>query len=256
MKEKDSRQRYLIVGGVAGGATAAARIRRLTEDAEIILFEKGGHISYANCGLPYYIGGVITDRERLFVQTPEAFGRRFNIDVRVNSEVTAIDTQAKTVSVRTTAGREYTERYDRLLLSPGASPVRPPLPGIGSEGIFTLRNVEDTDRIKAYMEQKNVRRAVIVGGGFIGLEMAENLTHAGAEVSVVEMAPQVMTPIDFSMAALVHEHLVEKGVRLYLGQAVEAFAHDGEELTVRLKTGMELKADIVQIGRASCRERV
>ena len=245
MKEKDSRQRYLIVGGVAGGATAAARIRRLTEDAEIILFEKGGHISYANCGLPYYIGGVITDRERLFVQTPEAFGRRFNIDVRVNSEVTAIDTQAKTVSVRTTAGREYTERYDRLLLSPGASPVRPPLPGIGSEGIFTLRNVEDTDRIKAYMEQKNVRRAVIVGGGFIGLEMAENLTHAGAEVSVVEMAPQVMTPIDFSMAALVHEHLVEKGVRMYLGQAVEAFAHDGEELTVRLKTGMELKADIV-----------
>ncbi|MGM9713846.1 MAG: FAD-dependent oxidoreductase [Prevotella sp.] len=245
MKEKRHGQRYVIVGGVAGGATAAARIRRLTEDAEIILFERGEHISYANCGLPYYIGGVITERERLFVQTPEAFGRRFNIDVRVNSEVTAIDTQAKTVSVRTADGKEYAERYDRLLLSPGASPVVPPLTGIGSEGIFTLRNVADTDRIKAYMTERSVRRAVIVGGGFIGLEMAENLMHAGAEVSVVEMAQQVMAPIDFSMAALVHEHLVEKGVRLYLGQAVEAFSHYGQELAVRLKSGMELKADMV-----------
>ena len=208
--------KYIIVGGVAGGATAAARIRRLTEHAQIILCEKGEHISYANCGQPYYIGGVITDRNRLFVQTPEAFGRRFNIDVRTNSEVVAIDSAKKEVTVRTADGRQYTESYTKLLLSPGASPVRPPLPGIDSEGIFTLRNVADTDRIKAYMQQHAVRHAVIVGGGFIGLEMAENLHHAGAKVAVVEMAPQVMGPIDFSMAAAVHQHLLQKGVSLFL----------------------------------------
>lgn len=186
--------KYLIIGGVAGGATAAARIRRNTEQADIVLFEKGEYISYANCGLPYYIGGVIADRDRLFVQTPEAFGRRFNIDVRTRSEVTAIDVKQKKVTVTTADGQTYEETYDKLLLSPGASPVRPPLPGIDSEGIFTLRNVNDTDRIKQYMEQHRVKRAVIVGGGFIGLEMAENLHHAGAEVAVVEMANQVMAP--------------------------------------------------------------
>ena len=164
-----NKKKFLIVGGVAGGATAAARIRRMTEDAEIILFEKGEHISYANCGLPYYIGGVIEDRDRLFVQTPEAFGRRFNIDVRTRSEVTAIDATARKVTVRTADGKEYSECYDKLLLSPGASPVVPPLDGIDSEGIFTLRNVSDTDRIKRYMSNHKVRRAVIVGGGFIGL---------------------------------------------------------------------------------------
>ena len=239
------KKRLVIVGGVAGGATAAARMRRLTEEAEIILFEKGPYISYANCGLPYYIGGVIEARDRLFVQTPEAFGRRFGIDVRTGSEVTAIDPKARTVSVRTADGRAYTEPYDKLLLSPGASPVRPPLKGIDSEGIFTLRNVADTDRIKAYIEQHRVKRAVIVGGGFIGLEMAENLVHAGAEVAVVEMAPQVMAPIDFSMASLVHEHLLQHGVRLYLQQAVESFSRDGDELTVHFKSGVELKADMV-----------
>ena len=192
----DCHMKILIVGGVAGGATAAARIRRNTEDAEIILFEKGAYISYANCGLPYYIGGVISERDRLFVQTPEAFGRRFNIDVRVNHEVTAIDLAGKAVTVRMADGREYTETYDKLLLSPGASPVRPPLPGIDTKGIFTLRNVADTDAIKAYVKERGVSRAVIVGGGFIGLEMAENLAHAGARVSVVEMADQVMGPID------------------------------------------------------------
>ncbi len=244
MSEK-KKQRYLIVGGVAGGATAAARMRRLTEEAEIVLFEKGAYISYANCGLPYYIGGVIADRERLFVQTPEAFGRRFNIDVRVNSEVTAIDTAGKTVTVRTKDGRTYTEPYDKLLLSPGASPVRPPLPGIDSEGIFTLRNVDDTDRIKAYVTERGVRRAVIVGGGFIGLEMAENLVHAGAQVAVVEMAPQVMAPIDFSMAALVHEHLTQHGVKLYLEQAVESFSREDGRLTVHFKSGISLETDMV-----------
>lgn len=237
--------KYLIVGGVAGGATAAARIRRLTEDAEIILFEKGKYISYANCGLPYYIGGVIEQRDSLFVQTPEAFGKRFNIDVRVENEVLSIDAAQKQVTVRSADGQEYVETYDKLLLSPGASPVVPPLKGIDSEGIFTLRNVSDTDRIKTYMQTHNVRRAVIVGGGFIGLEMAENLKHAGAEVAVVEMAPQVMGPIDYSMAALVHEHLLQQDVKLYLEQAVESFAREGDELTVNFKSGISLKADMV-----------
>ena len=238
-------KKYLIVGGVAGGATAAARIRRLTEDAEIILFEKGAYISYANCGLPYYIGGVIEERDRLFVQTPEAFGKRFNIDVRTRSEVIAIHPEKKQVTVRSAEGRQYTENYDKLLLSPGASPVVPPLPGIQSEGIFTLRNVDDTDRIKAYMTAHQVRRTVIVGGGFIGLEMAENLKHAGSQVAVVEMAPQVMGPIDYSMAALVHQHLQQQDVKLYLEQAVERFSREGDELTVYFKSGISLKADMV-----------
>ncbi|MGN0205785.1 MAG: FAD-dependent oxidoreductase [Muribaculaceae bacterium] len=240
-----SKTRYLIVGGVAGGATAAARIRRLTEDAEIVLFEKGKYISYANCGLPYYIGGIIEERDKLFVQTPEAFGKRFNIDVRVENEVLAIDAAKKQVSVRAADGSEYVETYDKLLLSPGASPVVPPLKGIDNEGIFTLRNVSDTDRIKNYMNTHSVRRAVIVGGGFIGLEMAENLSHAGAEVAVVEMAPQVMGPIDYSMAALVHEHLLQHDVRLYLEQAVESFSREGDELTVHFKSGISLRADMV-----------
>lgn len=237
--------KYLIVGGVAGGATAAARIRRLTEDAEIVIFDKGEYISYANCGLPYYIGGIIEERDRLFVQTPESFGRRFNIDVRTKNEVTAIDAAAKQVRVRTADGKEYIESYDKLLLSPGASPVVPPLNGIDSEGIFTLRNVSDTDRIKEYMTSHRVKRAIIVGGGFIGLEMAENLKHAGAQVAVVEMASQVMAPIDYSMASHVHEHLLQQGVKLYLEQAVEGFSRENAELTVHFKSGVTLKTDIV-----------
>ena len=237
--------KYLIVGGVAGGATAAARIRRLTEDAKIVIFDKGEYISYANCGLPYYIGGIIEERDRLFVQTPESFGRRFNIDVRTKNEVTAIDAAAKQVRVRTADGKEYIESYDKLLLSPGASPVVPPLNGIDSEGIFTLRNVSDTDRIKEYMTSHRVKRAVIVGGGFIGLEMAENLKHAGAQVAVVEMASQVMAPIDYSMASHVHEHLLQQGVKLYLEQVVEGFSRENDELTVHLKSGVTLKTDIV-----------
>ena len=241
----NTNQKYVIIGGVAGGATAAARIRRNTEQAEIILFEKGEHISYANCGLPYYIGGVIEERERLFVQTPEAFGKRFNIDVRVNSEVVGIYPDKKSVSVRTSDGREYTESYDKLLLSPGATPVRPPLPGIDSEGIFTLRSVADTDRIKEHILRHHVRHAVIVGGGFIGLEMAENIHRTGAQVTVVEMANQVMTPIDFSMASIVHQHLQEKGVQLYLDQKVESFTrHDGM-LRVHFQSGIKLDADFV-----------
>ena len=230
---------------MAGGATAAARIRRNTEKAEIVLFEKGDYISYANCGLPYYIGGVIEERGRLFVQTPEAFGRRFRVDVRTRSEVMKVDVKRKCVTVRTADGKTYTEAYDKLLLSPGASPVRPPLPGVDSEGIFTLRNVADTDRIKAYMQERQVKRAVIVGGGFIGLEMAENLHRAGAEVAVVEMADQVMGPVDYSMAALVHEHLQQKGVRLYLKQAVEAFERKGDDIAVKFKSGVSIDAQLV-----------
>lgn len=237
--------KYLIIGGVAGGATAAARIRRLSEDAEIILFEKGEHISYANCGLPYYIGGIIEEREKLLVQTPESFGTRFNIDVRVNSEVTAIDRANKRVTVRMSDGSCYEESYDKLLLSPGATPVRPPLQGIDTEGIYTLRNVADTDIIKGRVASGNIRRAVIVGGGFIGLEMAENLVHAGAEVAVVEMAPQVMGPIDFSMAQIVHNHLQDKGVRLYLETAVESFAKAGDAIEIKFSDGRTLEADMV-----------
>ena len=241
----EKRVKHLIIGGVAGGATAAARIRRNDEKAEIILFEKGEYISYANCGLPYYIGGTIKERDSLFVQTPEAFGRRFNIDVRTKNEVIEIDVEGKLVKVKDGDERVYTESYDRLLLSPGATAVRPPIKGIESEGIFTLRNVNDTDKIKEYIEKHNVRRAVIVGGGFIGLEMAENLHAAGAHVSVVEMAPQVMAPIDFSMAQIVHEHLVTKGIELHLGEGVVSFDNSGEGISVELSSKKSIAADIV-----------
>ena len=237
--------KHIIIGGVAGGATAAARIRRADEGAEIVMLERGKYISYANCGLPYYIGGVISDRERLFVQTPESFGKRFNIDVRVENEVVEIQPKEHTVTIRRKDGSQYKETYDKLLLSPGASPVRPPLPGIDSEGIFTLRNVNDTDRIKTYLTTKSVKRAVVVGAGFIGLEMAENLHHTGVDVSVVEMGNQVMAPVDFSIAAHLHQHLTQKGVSLYLEQAVAAFERKGDEIRVMLKSGETIVADMV-----------
>lgn len=237
--------KIIIIGGVAGGATTAARIRRSDETADILLIEKGKYISYANCGLPYYIGGVIDDRHKLFVQTPEAFSVRFRVDVRTENEVIFIDKARKTVTVRRPSQDTYEESYDKLLISTGASPVRPPLPGIDLEGIFTLRNVTDADCIKAYMEAHPVRRAVVVGGGFIGLEMAENLHRAGAKVSIAEMDNQVMAPLDFSMAALVHQHLMEKGVNLYLGQAVASFERVGKEIKVMLKSGLSVMADVV-----------
>lgn len=237
--------KHLIIGGVAGGATAAARIRRISESDDIILFEKGEYISYANCGLPYYIGGTIADRDRLFVQTPEAFGRRFNIDVRVRSEVLSIDKEAKKVKVKSPDGSVYEESYDKLLMSPGAMPLVPPLPGIGSEGIFTLRNVADTDAVKSYMKEHAVRRAAIVGAGFIGLEMAENLHEAGVEVAIVEMADQVMTPVDYSMAAIVHQHLQQKDVRLYLNTAVSAFEKKENGISVMFRSGENIEVDMV-----------
>ena len=237
--------KIIIIGGVAGGATTAARIRRVDETAEIILLEKGKYISYANCGLPYYIGGVIEEREKLFVQTPEAFSTRFRVDVRTENEVIFIDRKKKTVTVRQSSEDTYEESYDKLLISTGASPVRPPLPGIDLPGIFTLRNVTDTDRIKEYINSHSPRKAVVVGAGFIGLEMAENLHAQGAKVSIVEMGNQVMAPIDFSMASLVHQHLMDKGVNLYLEQAVASFEREGKGLKVTFKNGQSISADIV-----------
>lgn len=237
--------KHIIIGGVAGGATASARIRRIDEKAEIILLEKGKYISYANCGLPYYIGGVISERERLFLQTPQSFGRRFNVDVRVENEVIAVDPSAKAVTIRRADGAEYMETYDKLLLSPGASPISPKINGIELEGIFTLRNVADTDAIKHYLETHNINNAVVVGAGFIGLEMAENLAHTGAVVSIVEKLDQVMPPIDFSMAALVHDHLIQKGVNLFLEKSVEEFESKNGQIEVKLSSGETLLADMV-----------
>lgn len=237
--------KHIIIGGVAGGATAAARIRRADESAEIVLIEKGKYISYANCGLPYYVGGVIKEREKLFVQTPESFGRRFNIDVRVENEVVGIDTVGKRISVRRIDGTEYTEHYDKLLLSPGSAPMCPPIKGIETEGIFTLRNVEDTDRIKNYLDTHEVRDVVVVGGGFIGLEMAENLHNAGIPVSIIEMAEQVMAPVDFSIASHVHRHLLDKGMSLYLRQGVEQFERLNNRIAVYLSSDEKIEADMV-----------
>ncbi len=238
--------KYIIIGGVAGGASAAARLRRLDERAEILLFEKGEYISYANCGLPYYIGGVISDRERLFVQTPESFAGRFGIDVRVLSEVKKIDTEQKKVWVEDLRkGKMYEESFDKLVLSPGAEPVRPPLEGISAEGIFSIRNVADTDRIHTYINRHEVRQAVVIGGGFIGLEMAENLAVKGIEVTIVEMADQVMTPVDYEIAAVIHRHLREKGIRLRLKEAVTAFRKSEKGLVVELRGGDLLETELV-----------
>lgn len=239
--------KHVIIGGVAGGATAAARIRRVDEHAEIVLFERGNDISYANCGLPYYIGGVIDKRDKLFLQTPESFGKRFNVNVRVRTEVISIDIHKKQITFRNSKNETGVESYDRLLLSPGASPVRPPLKGIDSEGIFTLRNVADTDVIKKYISTHEIKHAVVIGAGFIGLEMAENLHRVGAAVSIMEMAPQVMNTIDFPMAGMVHQHLNEHGVNLYLNEAVAAFERKADGLDVIFRSGKVLHASMVII---------
>lgn len=239
--------RYLIIGGVAGGATTAARLRRNDENAEIVIFERGDYISYANCGLPYYIGDKITDRDALFVQTPKGFGTRFKIDVRIKSEVTRINRPEKSIEVRKTdTGEVYTEKYDRLVLSPGAVPIKPQIPGIDDERIFTLRSVPDTDRIKSFIEKHHPKRAVIVGAGFIGLEMAENLHAKGIFVTIVEMAEQVMNTLDFEMASMVHQHLKTKNVEFYLNDGVSAFSKRGDKrIAIKLSSGRELISDMV-----------
>lgn len=238
--------KVVIIGGVAGGATAAARLRRLDEQAEIIILERSGYISYANCGLPYYIGGEITDREALTLQTPASFWARFRIEVRVHNEVTAIHPERKNVTVRRLDdGVVYEEAYDKLILSPGAKPVRPALPGINDSRILTLRNVEDTFAIHAFIEQNAPRRAVVAGGGFIGLEMAENLTQQGIETTIVERMEQVMAPLDSDMACSVHAYLREKGVNLRLGETVAGFTSNEAGLRVRLESGDSVSADFV-----------
>lgn len=238
--------KYIIVGAVAGGASTAARLRRMDEKAEIILFEKGEYISYANCGLPYYIGDIIKTRDKLFVQTAASFNQRFNIDVRVKTEVISIDATKKTITARNQeTNKEYTESYDKLVLSPGADPVRPPLPGIGLEGIFTLRNVADTDYIKKYVDQHRSGKAVVIGGGFIGLEMAENLVHLGLNVSIIEMGNQILAPVDFPIAAIVQQHIRSKGVDLRLSTGVTGFEKNNERLKVLLNNSESIDADIV-----------
>ena len=242
----ERRMKYIIIGAVAGGASTAARLRRLDEHSEIIIFEKGAHISYANCGLPYYIGEVIKNRDKLFVQTAASFNQRFNIDVRTLTEVTAIDAKAKTITAKNqSTGQVYQERYDKLVLSPGAEPIRPPLPGIGSAGIFTLRNVTDTDFIKNYIMQHQAKKAVIAGGGFIGIEMAENLREIGLDVTIVEMGRQILAPLDLSIATIVQQYIRSKGVELILNNSVAGFEQTGSGLKVLLKDETELNADLV-----------
>ena len=238
--------KLLIVGGVAGGATAAARARRLDEAAEIILFERGEHISFANCGLPYYVGGIIAERNDLLVTTPEAFRERYNIDIRVFSEVTAVHPGSREIEVRDQrTGETYRESYDKLILSPGAEAIKPPVEGIEIDTIFNLRNIPDSDRIKQYVDKRRPRSAVVVGGGYIGLEMAENLVHRGVETTVVEILDQVMAPLDYEMAAIAHAHLKEKGVHCELGNGVKSFSKQGDRVLVSTQNGRVIECDLV-----------
>lgn len=241
-------KKVLIVGGVAGGASTAARLRRMDESIDIIMFEKGEYISFANCGLPYYIGETIEERDALLVQTPEAMQSRFNIDVRVQSEVLSINKEAKSIAViNHQTGDQYEESYDVLVLSPGSTPLKPPIPGIDAPNIFTLWNIPDTDAIKGFVDTEQPKRAAVIGGGFIGLEMAENLHDRGIDVSVVEMADQVMAPIDFEMAQNVHKHMKDLDVNLYLGDGVKAFEYNHGVTTVTLQSGKKIEVDMVML---------
>ncbi|OUQ27306.1 CoA-disulfide reductase [Lachnoclostridium sp. An131] len=237
--------KVVIVGGVAGGATAAARIRRLDESAQILVFERSGYVSYANCGLPYYIGGVITDSEELTLQTPESFWERFRVEMKIRHEVTAIHPEQKTVTVRNLeTGAVFEESYDKLLLSPGARPTQPDLPGIGLDRLFTLRTVEDTFRIHNFIRQQKPRSVVLAGGGFIGLELAENFREQGIEVTIVQRPRQLMSPFDPEMAAFLHAKMRKKGIRLMLGSSVEGFQEKSGTIQVLLKGEEPVSADM------------
>jgi NADPH-dependent 2,4-dienoyl-CoA reductase/sulfur reductase-like enzyme/rhodanese-related sulfurtransferase len=238
--------KLIIIGGVAGGATAAARARRLDEHATIILFERGEYISFANCGLPYYIGEVIEARDQLLVTTYEAFRDRYNIDIRIFSEVTAIDRTNKRVQVKNlTTGEIYTETFDKVILSPGAEPVTPPFGGHDLQNVFSLRDIPDSDRIKVQLDNRTLGSAVIVGAGYIGLEMAENLVHRGVTTTIIEKADQVMSPLDYEMATLVHAHLKERGVICELGHGVTGFSQEGERIIVDTDNGLRIECDLV-----------
>ncbi|MDN5388452.1 MULTISPECIES: CoA-disulfide reductase [Bacillus] len=243
-------KKIVIIGGVAGGATTAARLRRLDEQAHIVLFERGEYIAFANCGLPYYIGETIKSREKLLVQTAEGMSKKFNLDIRIRSEVVKINRDKKTVTVNDLAADQiYEENYDTLVLSPGAKPIVPPIPGLAeADNLFTLRTIPDTDQIKNYIDSHNPKKAVVIGGGFIGLEMAENLVGRGIHVTLVEMSDQVMAPLDYEMAAVIHKHLHEKGVTLILKDGVQSFSDKGKK--VILSSGKVIDPDftVLSIG--------
>ena len=239
-------KKIVVIGGVAGGATAVARLRRLDETSEIIMLEKGEYVSFANCGLPYYIGGVIKSRDALFVSTPEAISAKYNIDVRVLNEAVSIDKDKKTVRVRDLKeNREYELSYDELIISTGSRPIKPNVEGFDGENVFTLWNIPDTDKIYNYVKEKSPKTATVIGGGFIGLEMAENLAHKGLAVTVVEKADQVMAPLDKDMANMVHRHMAEKGISLVLENGVSKITHSPSGSKVVLEDGREVNADIV-----------
>ena len=239
-------KKVVIIGGVAGGASCAARLRRLDEEANIILLERGKYISYANCGLPYHVGDVIKSRDALILQTPEAMQKKFKVDVRVQNEVVSIDRDKKVIIVkRLETGEIYEEAYDTLVIATGSSPVRPPIPGIESSRIQTLWTVPDTDRIHALIQKQNIKKATVIGGGFIGLEMAENLRHAGIEVSLIEAMDQVMAPLDYEMAQILHENILQNGVKLFLGDGVASFREENDRVTVTLKSGKAVETDLV-----------
>ena len=245
---RKGKQRILIVGGVAGGASCAARLRRLSEEVEITIFERGPYVSFANCGLPYYVGDVITDERDLLVATPQLFRSRFNIDVRVQSDVRTIDRERCEIEVKNIqTGEIYRKGYDVLVLAPGALPIRPPLPGIDLSGIHTLRTIPDSRQIREWIVEREVKRAIVVGGGFIGVEMAENLTKRGISVTIIEMLPQVMPAIDMEMSILIQGCLIANGVSLCLDDAVAGFMHskDGSVISVSTKSGENYEADMV-----------
>lgn len=244
------KKKIVIIGGVAGGATAAARLRRLDEQSEIILFERGEYISFANCGLPYYIGEVIQKRQSLLVQTVEGMSKKFALDIRNQTEVISIDRERKTITAKNLiTGVTYEESFDKLIMSPGAKAIVPPIDGLKeATNVYTLRNVPDTDRIKLAVDESKPKRAVVIGGGFIGLEMAENLAHRGIEVTVVEMAKQVMAPLDYEMASIVQKHLIEKGVQLIFEDGVKAFLNAGREIELSSGKILESELTILSIG--------
>jgi NADPH-dependent 2,4-dienoyl-CoA reductase/sulfur reductase-like enzyme/rhodanese-related sulfurtransferase len=247
-KQHSGKPRILVVGGVAGGASCAARARRLSEDAEIMIFERGPYVSFANCGLPYYVGDVITDERSLLIATPELFKRRFNIEVRLQSEVRAIDRAKQEIEVKNmVTGETYRERYDALVLAPGSAPIRPPLPGIDLPGVFTLRTIPDSRQMRQWITERKVERAIVVGGGFIGLETTENLVRRGISVTIIEMLSQVMPPIDPEIASVIHDRLEANGVSLQLGDGVTRFDQnpDGHTITVTTKSGAGFNCDMV-----------
>lgn len=238
--------KVVVIGGVAGGASFAARYRRLDKDSEIIIIDKGEYISFANCGLPYYVGDVIENRDKLFVHTPDSMKEKFNIDVRIKNEVIKIDSELKSITVKDLDTSEtYQEKYDKLIIATGSSPLKPPIPGIDSDNIFTIWTIPDTDKIKNHIKKTSAKRVTIVGGGFIGIEMAENLHSLGLSVSIVEMADQVMAPLDKEMAQYLHEHLINKEINLILGDGVKEFLPKGDKTVVVTSTGKKIDSDLV-----------